>query len=130
MKVLVSTCESQGKRKNDFCYVSEGELVKLGFECDGGKVDDVCGCSRSMIGMACGKGTTTMKVADKPEMTPALFREELLASLISSGWAKPGDAEGVTWAEEDAAELVRIASGFPVGAVIEKRGRAIQVRAK
>ena len=128
MKVLVSTCESQGKRKNDFCYVPEGELVMLGFECDGGNVDDDCGCSRSMVGMACGKGTTTMTVVDIPEMTQTKFREELLASLISSGWAEPGDAKGVTWANEVAAELVRIASAFPVGGVIEKRGRTIQVR--
>ena len=130
MKVLVSTCESQGKRKNDFCYVPEGELVRLGMECDGGKPDDSCGCSRSMVGMTCAKGTTTMKILDLPTMTPTLLQGELLASLINSGWANPGDAEGVTWAKEDATELVRIASGFQVGAVIEKRGRSIQVRTK
>jgi hypothetical protein len=130
MKVLVSTCESQGKRKNDFCYVPEGEFVRLGMECDGGKPDDSCGCSRSMVGMTCAKGTTTMKVVEMPAMTPALLKDELLASLISSGWAKPGDTGGAKWAKEDAGQLIRIANGFLVGDIVEKRGRSIQVRTK
>ena len=130
MKVLVSTCESQGKRKNDFCYVPEGELVRLGMECDGGKPDDSCGCSRSMVGMTCAKGTTTMKVVEMPAMTPALLKDELLASLISSGWVKPGDTGGAKWAKEDAGQLIRIANGFLVGDIVEKRGRSIQVRTK
>ena len=130
MKVLVSTCKSQGKRKNDFCYVPEGELVRLGMECDGGKPDDSCGCSRSMVGMTCAKGTTTMKVVEMPAMTPALLKDELLASLISSGWVKPGDTGGAKWAKEDAGQLIRIANGFLVGDIVEKRGRSIQVRTK
>ena len=64
-KILVSTKDTQGQRSNDFCYVPEGEPVRFGIICDRdkGRPDGGCGCARSLIGIYCGKGTTTFKVA-------------------------------------------------------------------
>ena len=39
MKILVATKETQGNRKNDFCFCDEEEIVKAGMECDGESVD-------------------------------------------------------------------------------------------
>jgi hypothetical protein len=35
MRILVSTKKTQGQRKNDFCWVPEGEIVRFGMECGG-----------------------------------------------------------------------------------------------
>jgi hypothetical protein len=53
MKLLVSTTETQGQRKNDFCFVPEGEILVFAFECDRdrGNPDGPCGCARSMSGV-------------------------------------------------------------------------------
>ena len=65
MKVLVGTKDTQGKRKNDFSFTDEGELVTFGTECDREAVDGHCGCKRSLVGMKTRKGTTTFKVVEK-----------------------------------------------------------------
>ena len=39
MLFLVGTKETQGKRKNDFSWTTDGEPVMYGSECDGEKVD-------------------------------------------------------------------------------------------
>ena len=51
MKMLVATKETQGKRRNDFCWATEGELVRFAFQCDGEAVDGRCGCRRSFCGL-------------------------------------------------------------------------------
>jgi hypothetical protein len=128
MKVLVATEQTQGQRSNDFCWVPEGEMVRFGMECDSdrGNPDGGCGCSRSMSGMKSHKATTTMMVVDK-DITPEQYTNAVLESLKGGGWIEK-DATESEWATEDAEELLRVADGFDVGDIIEKRGYDIQQR--
>lgn len=83
IKVLVATKKTQGSRSSDFCKVKEGELVTYTFECDRDKnnIDGTCGCHRSMSSVLTGKGTTTVKVAEK-KITKAKF-VDLLKKIMS-----------------------------------------------
>lgn len=121
MKVLVSTKETQGKRKNDFCWVPEGELVMYGMECDRGTVDDRCGCRRSMVGVESKKATTTMKVVDRPDMTREYVENAMYAHL-ETAWAMSRE-EARAMVEEDTTLLLDIAEKAGVGTVVERRGR-------
>ena len=115
MKLLVSTTETQGRRRNDFCFVPEGEILTFTFECDSdrGNPDGSCGCSRSMSGIECKKGTTTFKVAEV-EITLDELRGKLRVSYPLHGVR---DAQ----LNRDIRDLRGIASPYPVGAILEKR---------
>jgi len=127
MKVLVATKEGQGIRKNDFCWVPEGEIVHFGFECDGDKddIDGCCGCRRAMVGIDCAKATTTMKVMELPVKRRDIT--EQLKKHYQGDWKmKASVAEKM--ARDEIKEMVGIADKFPVGAIVEKRGDVLQVR--
>lgn len=129
MKLFVATQETQGKRKNDFCWVPEGEPLRFGSECDFETVDGNCGCRRSLSGMKCHKATTTFKVIDDPSITIDEYCNMIKNSLVSGGWGQFNTTEDMdTWANTDARELARLASLFPVGAILERRGDDFNVR--
>lgn len=128
MKVLVSTKETQKQRINDFSWVPEGELVTFGSECGRGSVDDHCGCRRSMVGVECMMATTTMKVVERPELTSEKLEEAILSSLVAGGWYEADDPEAKSWARSAAEELIRLASAFSEGNVVEKRDKKFQQR--
>jgi hypothetical protein len=133
MKVLVSTEQTQGERKSDFCWVPEDEILTFGFECDAdrGKIDGGCGCRRSFSGVECKKATTTAKVIERDDLTVGKLSTLLFDSLLASGWAEmSSDRELRHWAERDAQEMARLADHFNVGDVIEKRGQKIQSRVR
>ncbi len=122
MKIFVATEETQGRRSNDFCFVPEGEIVTFGFECDADdNIDGNCGCRRSMVGIKCHKATTTFKVADV-RLTKKGYVRMIQTSLNERGFGQVIDAK------KEAEELLRLASHFPVGAVVEKRGSVFRVR--
>jgi hypothetical protein len=125
MKLLVATTRTQGQRKNDFCFVPEDEIVHFAFECDGEKVDGGCGCRRSMSGIVCRKATTTMKVADVEISITDL--KGLLFDYFCSVW-KYSPVEALKSAGVEGNELLRVAQGFEVGAIVEKRGPFFQQR--
>jgi hypothetical protein len=122
MKLLVATSKGQGKRKNDFNFCNEGEIVTFAFECDGESIDGSCGCRRSMSGVENRKSTTTMKVIES-SMTKEDVAEAIYNSL-EKGW---GNMMGKEWcrrtAIKDTNDLLKIASTFKVGDVVEKRGK-------
>ena len=129
MNVLVATTQTQGQRFSDFCWVPEGEIVHfVTIECSREPVDGGCGCKRAMVGALCRKSTTTIQVVERPDLTVADLTTVILTSLTSSGWVKEGEVKGVVWARKDALELARVAASFPVGTVLEKRGRKFQTR--
>ena len=126
MKLLVATTETQGQRNNDFCFVPEGEIVHhYTLECDGEAIDGVCGCRRSMSGLKCYKGTTTMKCVDV-EITEAELKG-LIFDFYCKGW-KMSLIDATKAGEVEGAELMRLAGYFAVGAIVEKRGSNLQVR--
>jgi hypothetical protein len=128
MKLLVATKETQGERKNDFCWCNEGEIVKFGIECDGETVDGSCGCKRALCGVDTSKATTTMKVV-KSNVSPTGLNKIIKDSLAREGWlANTTDSEAYIWAGNLAGELIRIAELFQVNDIIEKRGKKFQLR--
>ena len=128
MKLLVATSKGQGKRKNDFNFCNEGEIVTFVFECDGESIDGRCGCRRSLSGVDTRKSTTTMKVI-KSSMTKEDVAEAIYNSLEKGGWINMMCKEwGIKTASKDTEELLKVASSFKVGDIIEKRGDKFQVR--
>ena len=128
MKILVATKEGQGKRKNDFMWCNENELVRFGSECDGEKVDGRCGCKRSLVGMANHRATTTFKVIEI-NIHPMNLLESIKQSLVDSGWAKYMEKEELNkLAREDMKYIIELANSFTPGKVIERRGKNYQTR--
>ena len=127
MKVLVATREKQGVRANDFCHADEGEVVTIGFQCDGESVDGHCGCRRTMCGLTSHKATTTMKVADMPHVTVEKFVEMQAASDVQGGWYDSMEKAKAA-ARPVVRELLRLARTFLSGMVVEKRGSKFQER--
>ena len=122
MKIFVATKETQGKRKNDFCFTNENELVGFSSECDGESVDGKCGCKRSMSGFDTRKCTTTFKVIET-DMTKEQYCLAFKKSNDKAGF-KFSDIESNIFADE----LLEIANKFPLNKVLEKRGNTIQER--
>jgi len=129
MKVLVATAETQGKRKNDFCYVPEGELVNTGVsECSREPVDGHRGCRRSFCGLKTPKATTTAKVIESVFDRPWL---EMLVrdSLTKGGWISEDrpDSDG-EFVREVVDSILHVAAAFEPGMVVERRGTKFQER--
>ncbi len=114
MKVIVATKKTQGQRPRDFSFVPEGEAVIVS-DCD--CLHEGCECSRSMVGVKCGKGTTTMMVVES-----GMGREEYrrLIKEANKGYEALGVDESVF--DEQADALLELAMKFPTGAVIERDG--------
>jgi hypothetical protein len=125
VKILVSAKKGQGLRDNDFCFVPERELVRFAFECDDEGPDGSCGCKRRMGGIATHKSTTTFKVANT-NLAKEAYVKMILKSFDEGGWLKLGITEEMVRKEAD--ELLRLASTFRLGTILEKRGPDIQVR--
>lgn len=127
MKVLVATKDGQGVRKNDFCWVPEGEILHFGFECDSDRddIDGYCGCRRAMVGLDCAKSTTTMKVAELPVKRREVF--DRLVKHYREGW-KMKVKVAKEMARDELKDLLKIVISFPLGVVLEKRGDTFSTR--
>jgi len=130
MKVLVATAETQGKRKNDFCYVPEGEMVDTGgFECDGESIDGSCGCRRSFCGLKAHKATTTAKVVNVEFAYGVTLEKLVRESLAEAGWVRGENPKrDAKFVREMAESIVHVADAFFPGTVIERRGTKFQER--
>lgn len=125
MKLLVATTQTQGQRKNDFCFVPEDEIVHFATECDREEIDGPCGCKRSMSGLKTKKATTTMKCAEV-EITDGELRG-LLFDHYAQAWNYP-PIEAAKMAEVAACNLTNLGKIFYVGDVVEKRGEVFSIR--
>lgn len=128
VKIFVSTTETQGQRDNDFCFVPEGELVYTHpwSVCDTSRrlgPDDSCGCARSMDGTATMKGTTTFRVV---EMAWSLdqYVSAIQHAMKKAGWLERLEqlVDQPDIAQEVTNDMIDIASNFPVGTILERRG--------
>lgn len=124
MKVLVATARTQGERRNDYHSCIEGELVRIGEVCrrDRADPDGGCGCGRGFGGLSSHRATTTAQVAEVP-LSREDYVEAIRSSMAMQGWGDCPDC-----AERDADELIEIAAGWPVGAVVERRLDVLSVR--
>lgn len=120
MKIIVATKEMQGRRAGDFNFAEEGEIVIVS-DCD--HLHEGCGCERSMIGVRSGKGTTTMMIVEA-DITRGQFIERIRAA--NEDYAELGLGDEVFAAEADA--LLKLASEFSAGAVIERDGEDFHER--
>ena len=120
MKIIVATSETQGQRPGDFNFVPEGEIVIVS-DCDCLHAD--CECSRSMVGVLCGKGTTTMKVIESDLTRDGYLR---LVREANKGYEGLGIDQSVF--DEQADALLELAMRFPAGAVIERDGEDFKQR--
>jgi hypothetical protein len=120
MKIIVATSETQGQRPGDFNFVPEGEVLIVS-DCD--CLHEGCECKRSMVGVLCGKGTTTMKVIESD-----LTRDDYLRLVreANQGYAELGVEE--SFFDEQADALLALAGEFQAGAVIERNGEDFDVR--
>lgn len=123
MKILTATASTQGQRGNDFHWCIEGELVHFGTVCaaDRDDPDGGCGCGRAFAGLNSHRATTTAMVRDLAGFTSGDYIEAIRSSLAQQGW-DPGTAE------EEAGELTELVSGWPAGAVAERRLYTVAVR--
>jgi hypothetical protein len=122
IKVFVSTKETQGMRENDFCYVPESELVRVGSICDDdiNNPDSDCGCSRMLVGLHCNKGTTTVKVA-LVNMTKEQYINEYIKYHAFSSF-------GESVVKEEVVELLEIADSYDADDILEFRSGSFNVR--
>lgn len=127
MKILVATEQGQGVRKNDFCFVPEGEPVTFGFECErDNNPDDHCGCHRAMCGVKSHRATTTFMSANI-KLTKKAYFELLKEGLKSAGWLEGGFITDEI-IHQQVETLLDAAKSFRPGVVLEKRGPVIQTR--
>jgi hypothetical protein len=122
MKLLTATAVTQGFRRNDFHWCVEGELVSIDPVCrsDRDDPDGRCGCGRAFAGLASRHATTTAMVRDLANFT----RVDYLAAFRTTRQGCDPAA-----AEDEAADLLRLAERWPVGAVVERRLDTISLRA-
>ncbi len=119
-KWLVCTIETQGQRKNDFCWATDGNYLHFGMECDGESVDGKCGCRRAMCDVETAKATTTMKVVEIGNAELDNIKTRLIQHYMED-W-KLEEARAIEFAKEEIKDVSAVASAFQVGSILEKRG--------
>ena len=116
MKLLIS---ATGNRPNDFNFTDADEIVMLGFACE----TPGCGCARSMTGVNTRKGTTTMMVAERPDLDESklasLFLYSLRSAFPSPSESKTKDDELTAEAIRQAHKIAKYAQTWNVGTIIE-----------
>lgn len=125
MKILVATGLTQGARADDFNFAVEGEIVGRddAHTSDEERPEAECGCQRSLVGVESGSSTTTFQVIE------AGYTAEEFEGVIRE--ARREHIESGTSDENIRAEialLLEIASRFPAGAVVERRGDVFEQR--
>jgi hypothetical protein len=123
VKILTATSRTQGQRRDDYYWLTDGEPVYLGMTCDGARADDKCGCARAWTGLDTHKSGTTAQVTDT-DLTREQYTARYGESLAAAGWTGIAPADLASMA----GELLGIAAHFPAGTVVEHRGRNINAR--
>lgn len=119
MKLLRATRETQGRRKSDFHWTDEGELLRPGMVCDRDVregPDGGCGCGRSLSGVKTAKSTTTFVVSEE-----LITREEALAIFVGS-IDDAGYGRDNSLGELALGVVLKIAAPWNTGTVLERRG--------
>ena len=119
MRVLVATRRSQGDHPGDYCFTFEGELVTpLLPDCS---APGRCGCHRGFDGLESDRATTTALIVDRADLTPA--RVLVLLEEARQRACIVADDARVPTAVEQFDEIVRLTTGFPVGAIVRRDGQ-------
>ncbi len=122
MKVLVATSETNGDRKNDFCFTEELELVHLPLiECDSEEPDGRCGCKRAFCGLNTHRATTTAQVVDL-NIDDNEYLMLFSNGLKTSEWE---DFISDKWIQEEVTFMLDLANKFDSGTIVGRCGDAI-----
>lgn len=131
MRVLVATSATQGARASDSNECVEGELVWMVMSCRSGLRDPYGHCPGGRIfrGVSSDRDTTTAAVRDIPGLTE---REVALAFMSTCDMAAddPRYPELMLSAILLTREVLAMASLFPAGQVVERRGNMVHQRKK
>jgi hypothetical protein len=128
MKLLVSTTDTQGDKKNDFNFLPNGEYVTMGFVCDRDQADPDggCGCGRSFDGVDHHKASTTAKVVES-DLDQRAWREVVRLSLTHAGWHTMDNFDDFYVAVAD--EIAELVADLPAGTIVGRRLDAVFTRA-
>lgn len=126
LKVFVATTRTQGRRDNDFAHIDSPELVALARTCGRGNARSGYSCARAFTGLNSGKVTTTAEITQR-NLSFVQYRNVVHRSLVTAGF--DDDPALRQEAEQAADEMASIASGWPVGTVVERHGDTLIVRA-
>lgn len=108
-------------RASDYFRCIEGEVVHLGHVCAPDRDPErICSCGHGFAGLSSHRVCTTAEVREL-DFTRADLVEALRSSLACSG-----RDSGAT--EEEADRLIRLAAGWPVGIVLERRLGGLDAR--
>lgn len=123
----MATARDQGARRGDFCNAVPGELVctpqVCGRDAEDPDAEGACGCGRSWLGFSSGCHTTTAEVAELD-----LTREQYV-SLLADAHRAEGLVDNAEWTTRAADELLDVAAGYDVGAVVGWRLGVVDQRA-
>ncbi len=127
MRVLVATKHTQGVRETDSMKCIEGEVVFTVPLCAAGACSPfaVCCCAASFQSVVSTRMTTTAVVREDPVLTFTALIDAL------DGLRRRRLVHGPTARfdpRELAEEMVTIAEGLPIGAVVERRGVSVRAR--
>ena len=124
--VLVATARTQGARDTDFITCSPPELVDITTACAHAPTGRGA-CWRCLVftGLDTRRVTTTAEVTER-EMSIDTYIAAHLASLLHAGL--PDNTKVRRWARESALEMLRIATTFPIGTVVDRHGDTVEQR--
>ena len=123
MKVLIATAESQGQAADDYCWTTEGELIRL-VDCP----DDYCRCS-GFGGVESHKASSTALVVERADLNPSTLLEVFRQDMENQGYAEYlSEAELNETIVGELAELVVMLRDIAPGEVVERWGPGIRVR--
>ena len=116
MKVLVATEQTQGHDPADYCWTSEGELVRIA-DCP----DRHCRCT-GFAGVESRRCSSTALVVERADLDPDGLRAIFEQHWRNGGWGEClGDHEIWAASAEDVVMLMDQIDEFPPGTVV---GRA------
>lgn len=125
MHVMVATRRTQGERDDDYAWAVDGELAFLPMvECEWRIPERFRKGARYFLGLESGGETTTAEIIELDVGADDIVTF-VAEQLAAAGWSASARAQE---AERLAAEMLGIAALFPVGTVLEKRGREIRAR--
>src|SRR3954451_11628349 len=114
MRALVATRESQGARRGDFDWCTEGELVWLPDPCPTGRRGGACDCVRALAGVSTHRRTTTAVVRELEGLTARSYVDMIRYSLAAEGLP---DA----WVPRAVDRMLLLAGDAAEGTVMERR---------
>jgi len=122
LRLLVATSTAQGRHNSDFCRTLPGEIVFPPLECPHCYDPAEERNCHTLLGAESGRATTTFTVAEVPISIDGLHR------VLAKAWGLSEDDIEASDISDVAAQMIAVASRFPIGAVLGKSARRYRRR--